>query len=1110
MQERIKAVKSKIEELIGKGFLDEAKALLDKYEAKMPGDPDITSMRAVILIMEGSLDEAESVLREGLKKDSVQFDLLFNLAYIYELKGQFQKATDLYNKAMTDAKTEENRQNVNQAIERIKVSVSGIQAVDKQKLVFFVKAGMDSFLDDIVEGLSEEYFTRKIIVDDFSQIDKGMKWADVCWFEWCDELVIYGSKLGLAAIKPIVCRIHGYEVYSDMIHQVNWKNVDNLVIVAPHIRRIFEHEIKKSYNKKINISTIFCGVSLEKYPFNNKAKGYNLGYLGFINYKKNLPLTLDIFKKLHDKDKRYRLFIAGKFQDERTLSYINYFIKEYKLEDYIDFDGWQEYEQKVEWFRKINYMVISSIDEGLCYAAAEAMCSGIKPVLHNCEGIRDHYDKKYIFNSVDEAVEMIESEEYNSKEYREYILENYSAELQLKKIKRLLEEILHSSPLAGNRSDREKVKSKSVEVNKLNIIRKKSSCNSFNIDKPINSSTAEGLLAYANTCARQDNIFEAALYYAYINKTTGTDVERYVVGDSELQKAYRYITFNSNQSFIFLLKEANILECINLRNVLRFSSEFSENVFFLNVKVIDAEDCDGAKEERYPADDCIINGKCIEGATVYSPVCIIDKGNIVYENVTGALEYLVKQYRDKTNLKLIYSEDTLEIIGKNLRNSFKTVLQSTNEGYFCLSGYYEAGKEFARCYNVNVLETLSKSNKMFSVVVPTRNSPEYLKYTLMSCIDQSFDDYEILVSDNSTPGNNDTFEMVKSLNSEKIRYIRPSRELSLAQSFEYAYLKSEGEYIFSLGSDDALLLHSLDYLCKIADKYPEEDIIQWGKTFYRWPGYPENPDMFYIPYFPKKNDIPCSYYDSDDLVRQIMNYDADMFAMPMIYLNSAMHRRRIKKIIDVTGRFLDGSSQDIYTGFVNLALSEKILFTPVPFIIAASSVNSIGYHSNYKDIYIKGADDVQKENLRLYLEQPSQLPRYCRNIDTYNDTLRITEFMKIVDKQITSWDYSIINWKKYYEGYADSISSDDPNFKGKLNNIRDNIRRHKDIELEKWFAANYLENADYLGSKYSTSGSKGYQKGFIGDANSLVLDMSQFGVDNVYEAAKFFRNLFNI
>jgi hypothetical protein len=40
----------------------------------------------------------------------------------------------------------------------------------------------------------------------------------------------------------------------------------------------------------------------------------------------------------------------------------------------------------------------------------------------------------------------------------------------------------------------------------------------------------------------------------------------------------------------------------------------------------------------------------------------------------------------------------------------------------------------------------------FSVVVPTRNRPQYLKDAVLSILEQSFPDFELIVSDNSGDG----------------------------------------------------------------------------------------------------------------------------------------------------------------------------------------------------------------------------------------------------------------------------------------------------------------------------------------------------------------------
>ncbi|NLK87939.1 MAG: glycosyltransferase [Clostridiaceae bacterium] len=437
-------VKSKVqdlaEKLINDGKYSEALSILEQYNTKIPGDPDICSMIAVAYLVRGQLDKAEQAIAQGLAKDTIQFDLIYNLAYIYEMKNEYEKAADLYMIADSATNNKEMKNNVKASLERIKAIDSSIVFKEKKKLVFFVKDGMNNFFEDIIEGLSNEYLVRKMSVNDYKQIDTGMEWADVCWFEWCDELIVYASRSPLAKDKKIICRIHGYEVYTNAINSVNWNNVDKLIIVAPHIKRIFLENMRSIPN--VDIELVYCGVNTDKYPLRKRTKGFNIGYLGYINFKKNIPLTLEIFKMLHNIDKRYKLHLAGQFQDERTFSYFKYFIREYKLEDAVFFEGWKDYDQKLEFLDKLDYMVISSIDEGLCYAAAEAMCSGIKPILHNCEGIKDHYIPEYIFNSVDEAVDMIQSDEYDSYSYRKYVEDRFSSSIEISKIKSIIQSLL--------------------------------------------------------------------------------------------------------------------------------------------------------------------------------------------------------------------------------------------------------------------------------------------------------------------------------------------------------------------------------------------------------------------------------------------------------------------------------------------------------------------------------------------------------------------------------------------------------------------------------------------------------------------------------------------
>lgn len=435
-------IKSKIMKLVDNGHFDLASKLLKSAEELFKDNLELLSIKAVILILQGKILDAENLLRKGLKANPFAGDLLYNLAYIYEQKGELQTAYDLY----IDAKKliYDDSSDTDEALNRINKKVPGIKT--RKRIAFFVKSGMDSFLADIIKGISSDYITKKIIVRNTAQIDSGMKWADICWFEWCDELLIYGSNLNISKEKKIICRLHRYEVFTEQPSKVNWSHVDKLLIVTDHLKNLLKVSVPEieSYT---SIETFKNGVDLNRFKLEKREKGFNIAYIGYIHMRKNPVLLLQILKSLSEKDSKYKLFIAGKFQDSLAKLYFQYQITEMKLENNVFFEGWQS--DINQWLKNKNYVLSTSIHESFGYGIAEAMTRGIKPIIHNFPFAKEIWPEKYMFNTVQEAVDLITEIDYNSKEYRRYIEDHYSMERQLEGIKDILDKV-EKMPLNKN------------------------------------------------------------------------------------------------------------------------------------------------------------------------------------------------------------------------------------------------------------------------------------------------------------------------------------------------------------------------------------------------------------------------------------------------------------------------------------------------------------------------------------------------------------------------------------------------------------------------------------------------------------------------------------
>ena len=68
----------------------------------------------------------------------------------------------------------------------------------------------------------------------------------------------------------------------------------------------------------------------------------------------------------------------------------------------------------------------------------------------------------------------------------------------------------------------------------------------------------------------------------------------------------------------------------------------------------------------------------------------------------------------------------------------------------------------------------------YTVVIPARNSIDTLKYTLQTCLTQTYPNFEILISDNCS--DDGTAQYIKNLNDKRLRYIRSERSLSMTKS----------------------------------------------------------------------------------------------------------------------------------------------------------------------------------------------------------------------------------------------------------------------------------------------------------------------------------------
>ena len=399
----------------------------------------------------------------------------------------------------------------------------------------------------------------------------------------------------------------------------------------------------------------------------------------------------------------------------------------------------------------------------------------------------------------------------------------------------------------------------------------------------------------------------------------------------------------------------------------------------------------------------------------------------------------------------------------------------------------------------------------FSIVIPTRNRHNTLKYALLTCLNQkNFDDYEIIVCDNcSSP---ETRETVGFFESEKIKYIRSDRPLAMSHNWELAVSHAEGEYVLVIGDDDGLFLNALDKIDRLV-KMLKVKALRWEWVYYNWPDLTVDKNKLTIPIVRKNRILKSSH-----IIPEVVNNRMDVFqVMPMIY-RSAIHRDLMDLLLRKTGRLFAAAAPDIYSGYAFAYLTKTYASLGIPLGVSGRSAFSTGLAQFYYKDHTN-AQEFDLLNAEAHLKCHPQIPDIPVTSAVVADS-----FQRAKDNLFSNEKKFCINRKRLVLNcmtelrarYISGVDSEE-DWRKNLAKIRTSLA--DDDNLAKWFDKNFADSRvddvvigwfDYLrrfDRKYlghlsqDYRYSKGFKKGYNG--KDLVLDASYFGLKNVFDVAEF-------
>lgn len=259
---------------------------------------------------------------------------------------------------------------------------------------------------------------------------------------------------------------------------------------------------------------------------------------------------------------------------------------------------------------------------------------------------------------------------------------------------------------------------------------------------------------------------------------------------------------------------------------------------------------------------------------------------------------------------------------------------------------------------------LSKKNlslPFFSILIPTRDRPDLLGDLINSVLIQSFEDFELVIADNST--NELTQNLINKKNDPRIVNFKTG-QLNMADNWDKGIEKCCGKYLL-LFSDKMLLKRgSLEFLHKFIEAY-QPDCVNWDiDSFFDFENcFSES----------RKTEI-SSQIDSKDLLKAMFSSEFDSVRLPC-HCNSVISMDLIKKIKEKTGRVSFQLNPD-YTLSYQVCLNTKKIFN-------LNKALSILRYPNLKGGYGNGTSFMVKtEQAASFMQDNSD---WISRTDKYTD-----------------------------------------------------------------------------------------------------------------------------
>jgi glycosyltransferase involved in cell wall biosynthesis len=240
---------------------------------------------------------------------------------------------------------------------------------------------------------------------------------------------------------------------------------------------------------------------------------------------------------------------------------------------------------------------------------------------------------------------------------------------------------------------------------------------------------------------------------------------------------------------------------------------------------------------------------------------------------------------------------------------------------------------------------MTVSRPLFSILLPTFNRLDLLKQAVYTVLNQDFDDWELVISDNFSTENVAAY--VQSLRDPRIHYQRTTSFVSVTENWNLAIDRAQGRYILMLGDDDGLIKGSLSHLSKIIAEHDNPDLIYCDVVQFAYPNvFPFEKASFVqranSHFFNGLKTEPF-YIEQKEALEYVS--ESLEFRIPFQYnMQHFVISRSTYELLKRSGPFFDSPYPDYFAANALFALVGRILAVPEPLVYVGISPKSFGFY----------------------------------------------------------------------------------------------------------------------------------------------------------------------